>query len=86
MIANQVGSEGHFKIVKTAIEQECGIPVLGYLKREHDIAIPERHLGLIPSIERGELNPFFEKLGELSLETVDVRNCLYELAKLLQSI
>ena len=36
VIANRVGSEGHFKLVKTAIEQECDIPVLGYLKRELD--------------------------------------------------
>jgi cobyrinic acid a,c-diamide synthase len=80
VIANRVGSEGHFKIVKTAIEQECGIPVLGYLKKNQDIAMPERHLGLIPSVERGELNPFFDRLGDLVLETVDVES-LYELAK-----
>ncbi|MDQ0201155.1 cobyrinate a,c-diamide synthase [Neobacillus ginsengisoli] len=80
VIANRVGSEGHFKIVKTAIEQECGIPVLGYLKKDSDIAIPERHLGLIPSVERGELNPFFDSLGDLVLETVDVET-LYKLAK-----
>ncbi|PLR80388.1 cobyrinic acid a,c-diamide synthase [Bacillus canaveralius] len=80
VIANRVGSEGHFKIVKTAIEQECGIAVLGYLKRDSDIAIPERHLGLIPSVERGELDPFFDQLGHLVLETVDVEK-LYELAQ-----
>lgn len=76
VIANKVGSEGHFKLVKTAIEQECQIPVIGYLKRELDIEIPERHLGLIPSIERGELDPFFDKLGELVLETVDIEQLL----------
>jgi cobyrinic acid a,c-diamide synthase len=80
VIANRVGSEGHFKIVKTAIEQECGIPVIGYLKRDHDIAIPERHLGLIPSVERGELDSFFDQLGNLVLETVDVER-IYELAQ-----
>jgi cobyrinic acid a,c-diamide synthase len=80
VIANRVGSEGHFKIVKAAIEQECGIPVIGYLKRDHDIAIPERHLGLIPSVERGELDSFFDQLGNLVLETVDVER-LYELAQ-----
>lgn len=72
VIANRVGSEGHYKIVKTAIEQECKIPVVGYMKRESDIEIPERHLGLIPSIERGELSPFFEKLGSLIEETIDL--------------
>jgi cobyrinic acid a,c-diamide synthase len=80
VIANQVGSEGHYKLVKTAIEQECSIPVVGYLKRESEIEIPERHLGLIPSVERGELNPFFDQLGELISETIDIDR-LYELSE-----
>ncbi|MCM3694102.1 cobyrinate a,c-diamide synthase [Neobacillus niacini] len=76
VIANKVGSEGHFQLVKKAIEQECHIPVIGYLKRELDIEIPERHLGLIPSMERGELNPFFDQLGTLVSETVDIDSVL----------
>ncbi|MCQ6279453.1 cobyrinate a,c-diamide synthase [Bacillus sp. EB600] len=80
VIANSVGSEGHFKIVKTAIEQECGIPVIGYLKKDRQLTIPERHLGLIPSIERGELDPFFDQLGDLILETIDV-DTIFDLAK-----
>lgn len=58
VIANQVGSVGHYQIVKAAIEQECDVPVLGYMKRELDIDIPSRHLGLIPAIERGNLTRF----------------------------
>lgn len=80
VIANKVGSEGHYKIVKAAIEQECGIPVVGYLKRESDLEIPERHLGLVPSVERGELEPLFAKLAALIAETVDLRQ-IWELAK-----
>ncbi|NEU32241.1 cobyrinate a,c-diamide synthase [bacterium LRH843] len=76
VIANQVGSEGHFQLVKAAIEQECHIPVIGYLKRELDIEIPERSLGLIPSVERGELDRFFDQLGELILETVNTDQLL----------
>ncbi|WP_408010313.1 cobyrinate a,c-diamide synthase [Pseudalkalibacillus sp. A8] len=76
VIANKVGSEGHFKLVKTAIEQECNIPVIGYLQRDHQIEIPERHLGLVPSIERGELEPFFQQLGELVERTVDIDKLL----------
>jgi cobyrinic acid a,c-diamide synthase len=72
VIANQVGSISHYYIVQAAIEQECGIPVLGYLKREPDIDVPSRHLGLIPAIERGELSGFFKKLGMLIAETVDI--------------
>jgi cobyrinic acid a,c-diamide synthase len=76
VIVNKVGSEGHFLLVKKAIEQECRIPVIGYLKREIDIEIPERHLGLIPSMERGELDSFFDKLGTLISETVDIEKLL----------
>ena len=80
MIANQVGSVGHYEIVKAAIEQECNVPVLGYMKKEQDIDIPSRHLGLIPAIERGELNPFFDKVAHLISETIDIDR-LYELAE-----
>jgi cobyrinic acid a,c-diamide synthase len=76
VIANKVGSEGHFQLVKKAIEQECHVPVIGYLKRELDIEIPERHLGLIPTLERGELDSFFDKLGTLVSETVDIDRLL----------
>ncbi|MED4584721.1 cobyrinate a,c-diamide synthase [Brevibacillus choshinensis] len=80
VIANKVGSEGHHKIVKAAIEQECGIPVVGYLKRENELEIPERHLGLVPSVERGELTPLFDKLADLIGDTVDLE-LIWELAK-----
>lgn len=76
VIANQVGSVGHYEIAKAAIEQECGIPVIGYLKREEGIDIPSRHLGLVPAIERGELDSFFDKLGALMAETIDLDQLL----------
>lgn len=76
VIANKAGSEGHYRIVKEAIEQECGVPVLGYLKREEQIEIPERHLGLVPSVERGELDPFFARLGELIAGYLDIDRLL----------
>ncbi|WP_239617619.1 cobyrinate a,c-diamide synthase [Cohnella mopanensis] len=80
VIANKVGSEGHYRIVRDAVEQECGVPVVGYLKREDEIEIPERHLGLIPSIERGQLQPFFDRLGDLISSTIDI-NKIWELAE-----
>ena len=76
VIANRVGSEGHYQLVKTAIEQECGIPVVGYVKSELDIEIPERQLGLVPSVERGDMDSFFDRLGDLLSETVDLDQLL----------
>ena len=72
VIANKVGSDGHYKLVKEAIEQECHVPVLGFLKRDDLIEIPERHLGLIPSIERGELKPLFDSLADLVTANIDL--------------
>ncbi|WP_264454428.1 cobyrinate a,c-diamide synthase [Paenibacillus polymyxa] len=65
VIVNRCGSQGHYGIVKKAIEQECGIPVLGWLKRDDGLDIPERHLGLVPAVERGELEPLFQRAAEL---------------------
>lgn len=76
VIANKAGSDGHYRIVKEAIEQECGIPVIGYLKREAGIEVPERHLGLVPSVERGELDAFFAELGSLAERHIDLERLL----------
>lgn len=77
VIANQVGSESHFNIVKAAIEQECQIPVVGYMKKNNDLHLPSRQLGLIPAIERGELTPYFDLLAEEIEKTIDVEQLLH---------
>lgn len=79
VIANKVGSKGHYEIVKAAIEQECGIPCFGYLEREDALTMPERHLGLIPAVERGELDDLFGRLADTVSATVDLER-LWELA------
>jgi cobyrinic acid a,c-diamide synthase len=72
VIVNRVAGEGHYGIVAEAIERETGVPALGYLRRDADLAIPERYLGLIPSVE-GPVAP-----GHLGLlraaveETIDI--------------
>ena len=46
VIFNQVGGPGHTQILAEAMAP-TGIPVLGGLPRRPDLAIPERHLGLV---------------------------------------
>lgn len=72
VIVNRCGSAGHYTIVKKAIEQMCDIPVVGWLKRDEDMSIPERHLGLVPAIERGELEPLFQRAADVLMEGTDL--------------
>jgi cobyrinic acid a,c-diamide synthase len=72
IILNNVASHNHYDIIKKAIEETCSVAVLGYLKKESDITIPERHLGLIPSEEKKINSALYDKLGQMVLETIDI--------------
>ncbi|MBM7647822.1 cobyrinic acid a,c-diamide synthase [Bacillus ectoiniformans] len=76
VIANQVGSKSHFEIVKTAVEQECSIPVIGYLEKGAVPSLPSRHLGLVPAIERGDLDPYFDELAQVMEQSIDMEKLL----------
>ncbi len=71
VIVNNIASHNHYECIKKTIEENCSIAVLGYLKKDNDIKIPERHLGLVPSEENMNNNILFEKLGKMALESVD---------------
>jgi cobyrinic acid a,c-diamide synthase len=53
VIVNKVGSDHHVELLREAIEP-LGVPVVGALRRDERVAAPERHLGLVPAIEREE--------------------------------
>ncbi|AIQ67899.1 cobyrinate a,c-diamide synthase [Paenibacillus graminis] len=65
VIVNRCGSASHYRTVQAAIEAACGIPVIGWLARDQGLDIPERHLGLLPAVERGELEPLFDRAADL---------------------
>ena len=51
VILNNVAQARHAAKLESAIEQHCGIPVVGILPRDETLAIADRHLGLIPRRE-----------------------------------
>ena len=51
VILNGVGSDRHLEFCKPQIAATTGLPVLGYLPRKEEFIQPERHLGLIPTVE-----------------------------------
>jgi len=71
VILNYVSGSRHEKKLKDAVEQYCGIPVVGSIPRDPDLQIAERHLGLIPSPETSEAELLVERIGrklELQLD------------------
>jgi cobyrinic acid a,c-diamide synthase len=51
VVLNRVGSDRHETLLREAIEP-LGVPVLGALRRSADYAWRDRHLGLVPVVER----------------------------------
>jgi cobyrinic acid a,c-diamide synthase len=53
VVANNVGSARHAELVADALGR-AGLPLLGCLPRDEDVAAPGRHLGLVPAVERSD--------------------------------
>ncbi len=65
LILNSVASDRHLAIIEDALSG-LGLPILGVLRRETDIRIPDRHLGLVPTEELGEIDHVMGRLADLA--------------------
>jgi cobyrinic acid a,c-diamide synthase len=72
VILNNVGSPAHLRWVTEAVARKTGVPVFGYLPKNAEIRLPERHLGLVPAAEKRELNGCMAGITEQVRSTVDV--------------
>ncbi len=78
VILNNVGSKSHEDILRQGIDK-TGVEILGSIPREKSISLPERHLGLIPALEKGEFSEVLERISKLVEENVDL-DSLMEIA------
>jgi cobyrinic acid a,c-diamide synthase len=62
VILNGIGSDEHLRVCREAIEHYTGVGVLGYLPRRNNLSLPERHLGLIPTVEGSTDEGFLTRL------------------------
>ncbi|MEM9947393.1 MAG: cobyrinate a,c-diamide synthase, partial [Cyanobacteria bacterium P01_D01_bin.36] len=62
VILNRVGSDRHLQLLSDALAT-IEMPILGVFRREKDIQLPSRHLGLVPT---GEVDEFSEIAGRLA--------------------
>ena len=71
VILNRAGSDRHKRLATLGLEQ-CGLAVLGAIPRKAEIAMPERHLGLVQAGETANLSATLDALADLIEAHVDV--------------
>jgi cobyrinic acid a,c-diamide synthase len=72
VILNNVARARQQTLMTQAIEKYCGIPVVGVLPRDPALAIPDRHLGLIPRGEDDALVPVIAAARDAVLANFDL--------------
>lgn len=72
VILNNIGSESHFVMVKEAIEFYTQVPVVGFLPKNGNFTLPERHLGLVMAGEQEKLEQIFANLVEQIEKSIDL--------------
>lgn len=66
IILNNI-NEGYYTLLKYAIEENCGVKVLGYIPMDERLKIGSRHLGLVQSSEIEDVD-----------EKIEICSCLLE--------
>jgi cobyrinic acid a,c-diamide synthase len=73
VILNQVSSARHERVIREAIESECGVRILGVLPRaQSDALLPARHLGLVTPAEHPRIEELRINLLKLVKDKVDL--------------
>ena len=77
VIINNISSSHHFKLLKEAIKNKMSdLIILGYLPKNQDLELPERHLGLVPVSESSELKAYSQKLVEIIEKYIDIEQLI----------
>ena len=79
LVLNRVASDRHLELLTNALEP-LDLPILGVLRRDEAVTIPDRHLGLIPAEELPNLHAAINKLADLAAVAFDWEKLLPMLA------
>ncbi|MGB3790553.1 MAG: cobyrinate a,c-diamide synthase [Phormidesmis sp.] len=70
VLLNRVGSDRHLQLLSDALTQ-IDMPIFGVFRREKDIELPSRHLGLVPAGEVGAFGQIAARLAEIGEREID---------------
>jgi cobyrinic acid a,c-diamide synthase len=76
VILNKIARARHEKMAREAIEEFCGIPVVGAIPKDANLSIPDRHLGLVTKSEMNETDSLLDYLADIISDHVDLNRVL----------
>lgn len=76
VILNQTAGRRHESVLREAIAEICGLPVLGAIPRAGEPPLPERHLGLVPPTEHGQESEAIRQVAGLAERHLDLEAIL----------
>ncbi|MDP3699373.1 MAG: cobyrinate a,c-diamide synthase [Hylemonella sp.] len=72
VILNRVGGSRHEGKLRAVIEHYTDVPVLGAIAEDEELAVAERHLGLMPSSEHADAQQQVQRIGARIAAQVDL--------------
>jgi cobyrinic acid a,c-diamide synthase len=72
VILNRVAGSRHESILRASIEEHCRIPVVGAIPKLHGHHFPERHMGLVPTIEHDWAADAIESARDMAEKHIDL--------------
>ena len=72
VILNKVKGKRHYLKAKESVEKLANVPVIGGIPRNEEIAVEERHLGLVPALEKEKINRNIELWGKIAEDYIDL--------------
>jgi len=83
VVLNRIAGSRHESVVRDAVEQTTGLPVLGTIGRLQEDLFPERHLGLVPPQEHDQLDRAIDVVRQVAEQNLDLDR-IAELAHLVR--
>ena len=72
VILNRVAGLRHENILKNSIEHFCGIPILGAVPKLSKHNFPERHMGLVPTLEHDWAHRSVDAMSQVARKYIDL--------------
>ena len=80
VVFNSIGSKRHLEFITEALDGNIKMPCLGGIPYSNDITLPERHLGLVTSLDNPLSNEYINKLADIIEENMDLNALLDSLS------